>query len=107
MPLGWASRVTRRSTNQERSKGNPGRFPGKLLGDQPAQAAETAFCQSACDLLSALCELSPCFVSAAGLRASLQHAQAVWGEGDASSPCLRAQHSSSRNGCWALMGTRG
>lgn len=65
MPLGWASRMT--STNQKRSKGNPGRFPAKLLGDQPAQAPETAFCKCACDLLSPFCALRLCFVGAAQL----------------------------------------
>lgn len=55
------------STNQKRSKGNPGRFPGKLLGDQPAQAPETAFCKCACDLLSPFCALRLCFVGAAQL----------------------------------------
>lgn len=65
MPLGWASRMT--STNQKRSKGNPGRFPAKLLGDQPAQAPETAFCKCACDLLFLFCALRLCFVGAAQL----------------------------------------
>lgn len=93
----------RRSTNQKRSKGKPGRFPGKLLGDQPARAPETAFCKSACDLLC-LHSVSSAWVllllQGWGLPCSILGLFGVRGMVDLPA----SEHSTSR---WALMEDKG